>query len=923
MSDCVSCNTAPPPCNCSADQTCVQTPRNCSTCPRNICISSSGDSSGSSHHSSSAGLGAPIGGAIGGLAAGLLIILSAWILYKRNLLPPCFNSIFESTSTKSFSKKHPHHPNNRFKSKSNNNNSNNNNNHHHHHLKSQNEPHHQSVIYLPTDTRDPKTASIIESDDDPFSDKHSGVSIIGAQHKQNQTTNPTLELLSSPTHPSSASAYSPSRTHSISGPEDRNISITADFHPPSNLPSPAEQANPTLLVSHPNSRSSFLPPSLPSPTHSNAIQHRPVRPHRAPDLDLRLPGAAAAGETEEPKPSASADEGPSLGSHLSPDPNSRSIRRLSGSSDATTHDSHLSSILDPAMIVTPVTLVRTASGRQAAVQRVALRGQEKARVVRLPPSAHPHGPSPLSISGANTTRSPPANVRETFGLSPTTPGIGRAYDPEERIHSGQHSPLSNHQAFEFESRSGSTELRASLDPFSDLSTLQVQTQEEEREREEEDSGGGGGGGGGGEGDEGREGLGRLPGESSTSRKSSNLRRARSTAYSIASSSFGGSSVCDSFIEDEEVEFPTVLGRSAATLAQRILQQQHDQHSQAHHQPTSHHHVNLKALGRDRAISLSSIITEEAHRTSRDGSPPPLPSLPTGAGGGSGTTGGGNKNLPEPFKPFAGQKPSRSSRPTEPSHSSLLVGGGGWSSSSCSEHTNSMVRLSSASSVRSGYGSVLEGIPFNIGFCSDPDGLFIDSSSSSSSVHHHHHQHPQLPLLPLPNTPSDLTLRTDIPGRPLSLDILPPLPLAGPAPDEIDGLPPGPQDHHLDLDHFLQPSSPPSNLAPVTPTVIFHPLHSSSSPSPTSDLPPLPLLPTTTSASSSSSSPATTLTPSIPPVVSHPPPPSDSSSGNIHSGDISDSLPSSVASPVAAHTDTHQLIVIDSDTRAALDYLDQL
>ncbi|KAA1073750.1 hypothetical protein PGT21_024418 [Puccinia graminis f. sp. tritici] len=887
MSDCVSCNTAPPPCNCSADQTCVQTPRNCSTCPRNICISSSGDSSGSSHHSSSAGLGAPIGGAIGGLAAGLLIILSAWILYKRNLLPPCFNSIFESTSTKSFSKKHPHHRNNRFKSKSNNNN---NNNNHHHHLKSQNEPHHQSVIYLPTDTRDPKTASIIESDDDPFSDKHSGVSIIGAQHKQNQTTNPTLELLSSPTHPSSASAYSPSRTHSISGPEDRNISITADFHPPSNLPSPAEQANPTLL---PNSRSSFLPPSLPSPTHSNAIQHRPVRPHRAPDLDLRLPGAAA-GETEEPKPSASADEGPSLGSHLSPDPNSRSIRRLSGSSDATTHDSHLSSILDPAMIVTPVTLVRTASGRQAAVQRVALRGQEKARVVRLPPSAHPHGPSPLSISGANTTRSPPANVRETFGLSPTTPGIGRAYDPEERIHS-------------------------------DLSTLEVQTQEEEREREEEDSGGGGGGG---EGDEGREGLGRLPGESSTSRKSSNLRRARSTAYSIASSSFGGSSVCDSFIEDEEVEFPTVLGRSAATLAQRILQQQHDQHSQAHHQPTSHHHVNLKALGRDRAISLSSIITEEAHRTSRDGSPPPLPSFPTGAAGGSGTTGGGNKNLPEPFKPFAGQKPSRSSRPTEPSHSSLLVGGGGgWSSSSCSEHTNSMVRLSSASSVRSGYGSVLEGIPFNIGFCSDPDGLFIDSSSSSSSVHHHHHhqQHPQLSLGPLPNTPSDLTLGTDIPGRPLSLDILPPLPLAGPAPDEIDGLPPGPQDHHLDLDpaldHFLRPSS---NLAPVTPTVIFHPLHSSSSPSPTSDLPPLPLLPTTTSASSSSSSPATTLTPSIPPVVSHPPPPSDSSSGNIHSGDISDSLPSSVASPVAAaHTDTHQLLLIDSDTRAALDYLDQL
>ncbi|WAQ93351.1 hypothetical protein PtA15_18A411 [Puccinia triticina] len=620
-SDCVPCNTAPPPCRCSADQTCVQTPRNCSTCPRNICISSAASSP--ANNPGSAGLAAPIGGAIGGLAAGLLIILSLWILYRRNMLPSCFTAIFESRSTKSFSKKHPHHlrNNNQKKNRFLQSNS--------HNLKSQNELPHQSVIYLPTDTRDPKTASIIESDDDPFSDKHSGVSIIGAQPKPSHSINPTVELLASPFHPSPPATYNPSRTLSLTGPEDRSPSSA---EPPSstsstNLPSPAAEQ-------HHRASSFFLTPGQPSPTHPTptAQQHRPIRPHRAPDLDLRLPATAQveSDEANKKEPPGGAEPA-SNNSYLSPgqDTQQSSLRRLSGSSDATTHDSHLSSILDPAMIVTPVTLVRTASGRQAAVQRVALRGQEKARVVRLPPSGHPHGPSPLSLSNGTTSstiRSPSANVRETFGFSPTTPGIGRARDTLDR-------------------------------PHSDLSALAA-TDETGQEEEQHD--------------EGREDIGSLPSNSNNEhvgRKSStNLRRARSTAaYSIASSSFGGSSVCDSFIEDEEVEFPTVLGRSAATLAQRILQQQHDQ-MQGAGTETAHHHVNLKALGRDRAISLSSIITEEARRTSRDGSPPPMPSLPACAGFIPSTPSAGGSpsgSLPEPFKPFAGQKPRRPSGQSGP------------------------------------------------------------------------------------------------------------------------------------------------------------------------------------------------------------------------------------------------------------------
>ncbi|WAR58329.1 hypothetical protein PtB15_5B563 [Puccinia triticina] len=475
---------------------CSQTPRNCSTCPRNICISSAASSPAT--HPGSAGLAAPIGGAIGRLAAGLLIILSLWILYKRNMLPSCFTAIFESRSTKSFSKKHPHRlrNNNQKKNRFLQSNS--------HNLKSQNKLPHQSVIYLPTDTRDPKTASIIESDAEP---------------------------------PSSTSL--------------------------TNLPSPAAEQ-------HHRASSFFLTPGQPSPTHPTptAQQHRPIRPHRAPDLDLRLPGTAQVESDEAKKKELKGGAEPANNnSYLSPgqDTQQSSLRRLSGSADATTHNSHLSSILDPAMIVTPVTLVGTASGRQAAVQQVALRGQEKARVVRLPPSGHPHGTSPLLLSNGTTSstiRSPTANVRETFGFSPTTPGIGRAQDTLARPHSA-HQPfpsLSIHQAFDFEHPSAAGLRGSTLDPFSDLSALAVMDkmgQEEEQHNE------------------GREDIGSLPSNNKNEhvgRKSStNLRRARLTAaYSIASSSFGGSSVCDSFIEDKEVEFPTVLGRSAATLAQRIL-----------------------------------------------------------------------------------------------------------------------------------------------------------------------------------------------------------------------------------------------------------------------------------------------------------------------------------------------------------------
>jgi len=100
---------------------------------------------------------------------------------------------------------------------------------------------------------------------------------------------------------------------------------------------------------------------------------------------------------------------------------------------------------------------------------------------------------------------------------------------------------------------------------------------------------------------------------------------------------------------------------------------------------------------------------------------------------------GGAALPTPFKPFAGQKPSRGSGRTE----------GGSSTSA-----ESLTRISSVSSLRSGYGSVLEGIPFNIGFSSHSDDLFLRPASLDS-----------------PHDPVLLPSSADDPLRPSSADDL--------------------------------------------------------------------------------------------------------------------------------------------------------
>ncbi|SCZ92037.1 BZ3501_MvSof-1269-A2-R1_Chr2-1g04222 [Microbotryum saponariae] len=73
MSNCLACTDPIPKCQCPAGVACFQSQRNCTTCPRNICASSSSPSGSSGQN-----LGSTIGGAVGGVAG---IIVALGLLY--------------------------------------------------------------------------------------------------------------------------------------------------------------------------------------------------------------------------------------------------------------------------------------------------------------------------------------------------------------------------------------------------------------------------------------------------------------------------------------------------------------------------------------------------------------------------------------------------------------------------------------------------------------------------------------------------------------------------------------------------------------------------------------------------------------------------------------------------------------------------
>ncbi|MBW0528814.1 hypothetical protein O181_068529 [Austropuccinia psidii MF-1] len=753
MSDCVSCNTPPSPCNCSPFETCVQTPRNCTTCPQNICISTN------ESHSNNSNLSSTIGGALGGLFAGLIIITLSWFIYKRNLLPSFLSSRFPSnskTSSNHQSKLNNHHLNqnssNQNQQQQNQTISNFNLNRtlSNKTLQSKLNYPHQSLNQTDlnlissqtnqinpssTDQQNPplvffssfdpstytihhdkKTDSISSkqiSDDDPFLDSLNLNEIQNnlnpssdLQSSINNNLSPINLIPSSPLIMSSNSQIQSSKINSLNNSVNSSSASSASTTSSSSKPPPVQNLNlSNNLIINSNVTNLSLPESPPN-------TFKPTRPHRAPDLDLRLLPSSQ-NQSINPNeisqssqnlstlnssptynhqnfnlniiPSNSLRTSPSFNHNPNSINQSPNHSRLSSSfqnsdlksdllqtrPDSTlshsTNESHLSSILDPAMIVTPITLVRTASGRQAAVQRVALRGQERARVVRLQQTNNLNSNNRLSSIPASAT---PDNIG--FNISSSTSQIGLEPNDLKRLSlkSNNHQTLTD--SFKNQTSSSSNHLE----------NLQVEKSPNPQVVEG------------------------LINQSPSHQLDQSLTNRDSSIDRI---SYAASSTCDSLI-DEDVEFPTVLGRSVNNFRKRSIGSKSTTKNDLSLPMgnTPHYQLPLKAIGRDRAISLSSIINKEVNG-SFDSSPPPLPTdqshlISNQTNSPTNTT---FPSLPEPFKPFAGQRP-------------------GLRNSNKQNNTISMAlssRPSSTSTMRSGYGSVLEGIPFNIGFNSENDDLF--------------------------------------------------------------------------------------------------------------------------------------------------------------------------------------------------------
>lgn len=352
---------------------------------------------------------------------------------------------------------------------------------------------------------------------------------------------------------------------------------------------------------------------------------------------------------------------------------------LSTASDgAQSSQSHLSSILDPAMIVTPVTLIRTASGRQNAVQRVMVKGQERAKVVK--------------IKGSGS-----ANSLATTPTSPESGGAAQGAGDEED------DPFGDHQSIQ----------QAPKSRQSRLSSI-------------------------GEEDESR--IQRAASRNDEIRPDSRASNTDSVVSDISSTLHGGG-----FQTAERVNFVTSRSPLSAstipspptTAATSVAPKTPGSAGAVETlKVTASPIVNVRSDGRPGG-PLSPLFPSPPTSRVRKGSVSPVrgvdenrrPSLAEQAAAGETEFQGSPTPLPEPFKPFAGQKPT-----------SMTPGSAPLGARSENPHALSVAstsRLSVASSVggdsvsvagsvRSGYGSVLEGIPFNIGI----GGLGLGSERGS-------------------------------------------------------------------------------------------------------------------------------------------------------------------------------------------------
>lgn len=569
----------------------------------------------------------------------------------------------------------------------------------------------------------------------------------------------------------------------------RRRSTVISIDPPDHLhrsPNPSPSAASALKSSFLSSNTGGL---TPPPSSSMGGAFKPIRPPRAPDLDLRLPSPASSpavpaitstqpssdtriptrgglgwdqdniqstdsrfsvdssvarqstasfagasigrwsqppplpspASSSRPRPNYGSSDGMPIGSRLSLDSSYThqsfmpgQLRPLSNVSDATTHDSHLSSILDPAMIVTPVTLVRTASGRQAAVQRVALRGQEKARVVRLNNSTNTTS-SNSSSSSHSTPPVPSLNRASNSSLRKETL-LNSSIDSRHGLQSRtsllsstitevgvEDFPLTSASASPPASTSPGSDARSTemlqSDPFTDLAAVELTPRPTDAAFQwsgvnsvppSAEPGVGGqatsvysdsttaravDGHGSTDNVSSRAPPARTPSTAAIvggreptrgSMASSVATGQRLTTYSMARSSMSGD---DSFMDDAVVGVGRIVGRATG----RTNPEDFPMPSRGIY---ASQHLAVAPQAADphsRIISLTSMINEEEQRFQNGAETP-------------------ESMMREPVRPFTAST-RRSGRASV---------------------------VSTSLSVRSGYGSVLEGIPFNIGFNSGDD-----------------------------------------------------------------------------------------------------------------------------------------------------------------------------------------------------------
>ncbi|GAA5975777.1 hypothetical protein JCM11641_005870 [Rhodosporidiobolus odoratus] len=447
MSNCLTCSDPIAPCACSPGQSCIQSARSCNACAKNICID---DTSSSKSGGGGSNTGATAGGAVGGVLGVAAVLAAVYFLWWK---PKGL-----AASQRRYSK-HMSHRQSRLNEK----------------RKTQlnaaaggaqgdNRVSKRSSVHLhvgdaspeggatrrntsPVAARtDPVTGALTSrtsEEDNPFGDQNrssigdfsDAVSLHTSEFsfRSSQSTN-VIPIAYIPPHSSSLSIADGQRgafgeTGGSSPPPPRSAGIRASI--PTSMASRDSLALAGAEIIELNPLPPVLTPDTPAVPHGATANGAPIRPPRSPGLDLQLPKTSPAvssplaspnsqrNSTSRPTsgfPFSASASAPGSPAFLTP-PNSAGGRGMSvlAEREGRAAQSHLSTItsrsatstmsyiLDPPQIITPV----AANG----IRRVEfMKGQ--AAVVKIGTN------SPNSATGTETFTSPTSPTSPTSSHNP-------------------------------------------------------------------------------------------------------------------------------------------------------------------------------------------------------------------------------------------------------------------------------------------------------------------------------------------------------------------------------------------------------------------------------------------------------------------------------------------------------------------------